>query len=387
MDFWRFSCGNWNKLNPIPPDQARWSVYGKLAQENLQYLWGVLEAAAKPSPGRTPNEQKIGDFFGACMNEPAVEQAGAAPLKPTLDAIAGLSTLKDLPPVLARMHLGSARSNAIFGFGAVAGFRQLRAGNRLRLGRRTGTARSRLLHQDRRRKVEETRAKYLAHVARMFELLGDAPAAAKAQAQTVMDIETALAKASLTRVELRDPYKLFHKMPRAKLAALTPSFGWAAYWKASGLADTGMVNVTEPAFYAEVETQLKARPIADWKTYLRWHAGAQSRALPLRRFRAGEFRFLQQTPARHQGAAAALEALRPAGGPESGRSAGAGLRGEDVHRRREGTGARHDQRDRNGDGSRPAPAPLDERTHTQKGAGKTARHGEQDRLPRPVARL
>jgi endothelin-converting enzyme/putative endopeptidase len=276
VDFWRFACGNWNKLNPIPPDQARWSVYGKMAQENLQYLWGVLEQAAKPAPARTANEQKIGDFFGACMDEPSVEKAGAAPLKPTMDAIAGLNTLKDLPPILARMHLGSARSNAIFGFGASQDFANSEQEIAFASAGGLGLP-DRDYYTKTDPKSEETRAKYLAHVARMFELLGDAPAAAKAQAQTVMEIETALAKTSLTQVELRDPYKQFHKMPRAKLVAMTPSFGWAAYWKASGLADTGMVNVTEPAFYAEVENQLKARPIADWKTYLRWHA-AHNRA-------------------------------------------------------------------------------------------------------------
>jgi endothelin-converting enzyme/putative endopeptidase len=276
VDFWRFACGNWNKLNPIPPDQARWSVYGKMAQENLQYLWGVLEQAAKPAPARTANEQKIGDFFGACMDEPSVEKAGAAPLKPTMDAIAGLNTLKDLPPILARMHLGSARSNAIFGFGASQDFANSEQEIAFASAGGLGLP-DRDYYTKTDPKSEETRAKYLAHVARMFELLGDAPAAAKAQAQTVMEIETALAKTSLTQVELRDPYKQFHKMPRAKLVAMTPSFGWAAYWKASGLADTGMVNVTEPAFYAEVENQLKARPIADWKAYLRWHA-AHNRA-------------------------------------------------------------------------------------------------------------
>src|SRR6266536_41134 len=92
-----------------------------------------------------------------------------------------------------------------------------------------------------------------------------------------MEIETALAKASLTQVELRDPYKQFHKMTRAKLVAMTPSLDWPVYWKAIGLAAAGMVNVTEPAFYAEVENQLKTRPIAQWKTYLRWHA-AHNRA-------------------------------------------------------------------------------------------------------------
>ena len=276
VDFWRYSCGHWNQLNPIPPDQARWSVYGKMAQENQQFLWGVLEQAAKPAAARSPNEQKTGDFFGACMDETAVEKAGAAPLKSTLDAIAGLSSLKDLPALLARIHLQSARSDAFFGFGSNQDF-----ANSEQVIAFAGAGGLGLPDRDYYTKTdaksEETRAKYLEHVARMFELLGDAPVTAKTEAQTVMEIETALAKASLTQVERRDPYKQFHKMTRAKLAAITPSFGWTGYWKASGLASKGMVNVTEPAFFAEVERQLKARPIAEWKTYLRWHV-AHNRA-------------------------------------------------------------------------------------------------------------
>jgi endothelin-converting enzyme/putative endopeptidase len=276
VDFWRYSCGNWNKLNPIPPDQPSWHVYSKMAQENLQFLWGVLEQAAKPTTARSANEQKIGDFFGACMDEAAVEKAGAAPLKATLDAIASLRTLRDLPPVLARMHLQSARSNPIFGFGSNQDFADSEQVIAFATAGGLGLP-DRDYYTKIDPKSEETRAKYLEHVSRMFALLGDTPTAAKTQAGTVMEIETALAKASLTQVELRDPYKQFHKMARAKLAAITPSFGWPAYWKASSLADAGMVDVTEPAFFAEVEKQLKVRPIAEWKTYLRWHA-AHNRA-------------------------------------------------------------------------------------------------------------
>ena len=271
VDFWRYSCGNWNRLNPIPPDQARWNVYGKLAQENQQFLWGVLEQAAKPAAGRSANEQKIGDFFGACMDEAAVEKAGAAPLRATLDAIAGITALQDLPPVLARIHLQAARSDPIFGFGSNQDFANAERVIAFATAGGLGLP-DRDYYTKTDPKSEETRAKYLEHVAHMLELLGDAPAAAKTEAQTVMEIETALAKASLTQVELRDPYKQFHKMTRANLATLTPSFDWTEYWKACGLALKGMVNVTEPTFFAEVENQLKARSLAEWKTYLRWHA-------------------------------------------------------------------------------------------------------------------
>src|SRR5450759_4582566 len=180
VDFWRYSCGNWNKLNPIPPDHASWHVYSKLAQENLQFLWGVLEQAASPAAARPANEQKIGEFFGACMNEAAVEKAGAAPLKATLDAIAGLATLQALPPVVARMHLQSARSNAIFGFGSSQDFANSEQVIAFASAGGLGLP-DRDYYTKTDAKSEETRAKYLEHVARMFELLGDAPAAAPAR--------------------------------------------------------------------------------------------------------------------------------------------------------------------------------------------------------------
>src|ERR1039458_8224423 len=98
----------------------------------------------------------------------------------------------------------------------------------------------------------------------MLRLLGDSEATAGAEAKTVMEIETALARASLTRVEKRDPYKQFHKLPRAGFVKLTPHFGWPAYWNAIGLPAPAVVNVTEPAFYKEVERQLGTRPVGDW---------------------------------------------------------------------------------------------------------------------------
>ncbi len=176
------------------------------------------------------------------MDEAAVEKAGAAPLKGMLDAIAGLNTPKDLPPVLAQMHLRSARSNPVFGFGSNQDFANSEQVIAFAAAGGLGLP-DRDYYTKTDAKSEETRAKYLEHVARMFELLGDAPAAAKAEAQTVMEMETALAKASLTQVELRDPYKQFHKMPRAKLAAMTPSFGWDAYWKARRKTSTFSTNI------------------------------------------------------------------------------------------------------------------------------------------------
>ena len=129
-------------------------------------------------------------------------------------------------------------------------------------------------------KSEETRQKYLLHVQKMFELLGDGPDTASAGSRTVLDIETALAKASLTRVDKRDPYKLYHKVTRAQFVALTPSFRWDRYFAAVGLPALAELNDTEPEFYKALEIQLRSRKIEEWRAYLRWHVvHAQARYL------------------------------------------------------------------------------------------------------------
>ncbi len=231
-DFYHYACGAWIKKNPIPPDQARWDVYSKLNEDNERFLWGILVEASKPLASRNLVETEIGDYFAACMDQAAVEKAGAASLKPELDAIHALHSVRDIPAYLGRQHLGMAGSGMLFGFGSNQDFED--SSRVIAFADAGGIG---LPDRDYYTKTDaksvETRQKYVQHVQRMFELLGEAPAPAKAHAQTVMDIETELAKASLTRVEKRDPYKLFHKMTPAQLQALTPSFRWAAYFKTS----------------------------------------------------------------------------------------------------------------------------------------------------------
>jgi putative endopeptidase len=269
-DFYHYACGAWIKKNPIPPDQARWDVYAKLSEDNERFLWGILVEASKPNASRNLVEAEIGDYFAACMDQSAVEKAGMAPLKPELDAIAALGSIRDLPAYLGRQHLAMAGDGMLFGFSSSQDYENssrviafLDAGG---LG-----LPDRDYYTKTDPKSQEIRQKYLEHVQRMFELLGETPSLAKAHAQTVMKIETELAKASLTRVEKRDPYKLFHKMTPAQVQALTPSFRWEAYFKTSEAPDTSVINVTEPAYFKEVQTLLMAHKLEDWKTYLRWH--------------------------------------------------------------------------------------------------------------------
>ncbi len=273
VDFYQYVCGGWKKNNPIPPDEASWSVYGKLENENAQFLWGILEDAAKPNPNRTDVQQKIGDYFAACMDTSAVDKAGMTPIKPTLDEIDALKSVSDVPAFLARAHRrasGYHGGSMMFYFTADQDFGDATKVIAFALGGGLGLPdRDYYLKTD--PKSVELRQKYLAHVEKMFTLLGDKPEAAAQAAKTVMDIETALAKASLTRVQKRDPYNLYHVMKVADLQKLTPEFNWQTYLDASGVRDVSQLNVTEPEFFKALDQELKSRPLADWKAYLRWH--------------------------------------------------------------------------------------------------------------------
>jgi endothelin-converting enzyme/putative endopeptidase len=117
-DFYKFSCGSWLQANPIPPDQSSWDVYRKIGVENQRFLWGILEELAGKTSGRTAVQQKLGDYFAACMNEEAVEKLGAQPLEPYFRLIDGMKSKRDLPAVLAKLHLDSGSSGLAFGFGS-----------------------------------------------------------------------------------------------------------------------------------------------------------------------------------------------------------------------------------------------------------------------------
>jgi endothelin-converting enzyme/putative endopeptidase len=268
-DFYQYSCGGWMKNNPIPADQSQWSVYGKLYQDNQRFLWGILDGFAKnPGTGNAVQRQ-IGDYFAACMDENAVEKLKAQPLEANLRLIDGVQSEHDLPLVLAKLHLETSGA-FFFNFGSsqdlVDSSQVIAFANAGGLGL---PDRDYYLKSD--AKSKEIRVKYLAHIQRMFELLGDTSATAAQEAATIMRLETALARASLSQVDKRDPYKLFHKMDAKHLQALTPGFDWSAYLLAIGLPQTNVFNVTEPAFYKALGKQWQATKIADMKTYLRWH--------------------------------------------------------------------------------------------------------------------
>jgi len=269
-DLYQFACGAWSKNNPIPGDQSRWSVYAKLANENQRYLWGVLNKLAAQTDGRSANQARLGDYFAACMNEDAVQAAGLKPLQPMLDRIAALADKKDLPALLASLQLAAGNDRLFFGFSSGQDFadatRQIAFASAGGLGL---PDRDYYLKSD--EKTLKIRTAYEAHVARMFELLGESREGSKAAARSVLATETVLAKASLSKVDKRDPYKTFHVVDARGLKALTPGFDWPAFQAALGTAPWhARYNVTEPAFFKAFAARLKAMSVADVKTYLRW---------------------------------------------------------------------------------------------------------------------
>ena len=273
VDLYQFSCGKWLEKNPIPADRSRWSVYAKMGDDNQRFLWGMLEEASRPVPGRDANAQKIGDYFAACMDEPAIEKAGSAPLKPALAAIAGLKSRPELASLLARLHQEGGGGSMFFGFGS--GQDPRNASQVIGFAGADGLglpSPEDYIKDD--AKSKETREHYRAYAQKLFELLGDSQAPRKAD--VVLRLETALAKASLTPVERRDPYKTAHPMKRKELQALTPSFHWDVYLKAFGQAGLDDFNVTEPKFFQEVEKQFATAPLDDLRTYLRFHLASEA---------------------------------------------------------------------------------------------------------------
>ena len=221
VDFFAYSCGGWIKNNPIPPDQSSWDTYSKMQDENLGRLRGILEAASAPDLKRNAVDQKIGDYYASCTDEKTIDAKGAEPLKPSLERIAGIKSKAEIAGMAAAM----VEDNVLFHFDSIQDFRD--ANQVIADADQGGLGlpdRDYYTKDD--AKSVELRKQYLAHVQKMFELLGDTPETATVEAQTVMRIETALAKASMTRVERRDPKALDHKMSTAELEKITPAFQW-----------------------------------------------------------------------------------------------------------------------------------------------------------------
>jgi putative endopeptidase len=269
QDFYRFANGEWLKKNPIPAAYPRWGRFDALAEANREHLRQILEKeAANRSAAPGSNEQKIGDFYASCMDEPRINADGAKPIQPELARIDAIQNAAGLRTEVGRLQALGIR--AVFRFGST----QDEKNSSQVIG---GADQGGLGLPDRDYysktddKSKQIREQYVEHIARMFELLGEDPTKAGADAKTILDLETKLAEASLTRVERRDPEKTYHKMDRGQLRKLTPNFSWESYFREIGYPGIQTVDVSAPKFFETVSQELKAEPLPAWKTYLRWH--------------------------------------------------------------------------------------------------------------------
>jgi putative endopeptidase len=267
-DFYQYADGGWLKANPIPAAYPAWGIANVLNEKNRDVVRDILEAAAKNTAARKgSNEQKVGDYYASCMDEAKIEAEGLKPIQAELDLAGSVKDQKSLQAEIAHLH--SFGYNALFGSGSNRDYKNsadtiigiFQGG----LGLPT---KDYYLKADDRSKM--IRDEYVKHVAKMFELMGDDSAKAASEAQAVMTLETKLAEASKAPVELRDPEKLYHRMPMASIKDLAPTFDWMSYFQtvAKSKAD---VNVATPDFFKAMDTQLTATSIPDWQTYLRWN--------------------------------------------------------------------------------------------------------------------
>lgn len=268
-DFFQFACGNWVKANPIPADQSRWGRFNELADRNRDTLKTILDDALAAGPGASTADQMLANFYGACMDETGIDGKGAEPMKPVLGLINAIESKTGLPALVAQLH--SYGINAFFGFGAEQDFKD--ATRVLAIAGQGGLGlpdRDYYFRDD--AKSKEQRDKYVAHLGRMFVLLGDGADAAGKNADTVMAIETSLAKNALDRVSQRDPNKIYHLMKTAEFAALSPAFDSEAYLKALKAPPVAEINVTEPEFVKGLSATIAEQSLGALKVYLTWQA-------------------------------------------------------------------------------------------------------------------
>jgi len=267
-DFYQYACGSWLKNNPVPADQSRWGTFEDLAERNRAVLHEILEDAAKPAANRDSATQKIGDYYAACMDEKAIDAKGLAALEPELDRIRNLKDKSQLAEEVAHLHRNGVA--ALFEFSSGQDFKN--SSEVIAQADQGGLGlpdRDYYLKTD--AKSVELRQKYVAHVERIFELAGEKPERAKADAAIVMKIETGLAQGALDLVSRRDPEKVYHKTTSRELAALDPDFRWNLYITASGAPAFQNLNVAWPDFFKALNAEIRSVSLDEWKTYLTWH--------------------------------------------------------------------------------------------------------------------
>jgi endothelin-converting enzyme/putative endopeptidase len=290
-DFYQFACGGWMKATAIPDDESRWTrSFSVIQEDNLKALRAILERDAAGDTKGDAYGRELGDFYASCMDEAGIEKRGTKDLGPELRRIDGVRDRKTLSKEIAHLH--SIGVGATFRVDSEADMKD--AAHMIASVSQGGLGlpdRDYYFRDDARSK--DIRAAYEKHVAATFELLGESAKQAAADAKTVLKVEAELAGASLTRVELRDPQKVYHRMTLEELKKLAPDLSWDAYLEGVGFPGLAAFNVAEPDFFKKLEAMSQSVPLPEWRTYLRWYlAAATSPYLP-QKFVDENFRFQQ----------------------------------------------------------------------------------------------
>ncbi len=285
-DFYKYACNKWIAANPIPADQVYWSTGSGLEIWNDNILRETMEANGKNDSKRTTVQQKIGDYWTACMDESGIEAAGLGPLQPELDRIAALKSKQEITLEIAHLHQlfpgaweqSDNQTNApFFGFTGQQDYDDAsKVVAQIDQGGLSLPNRDYYINTD--EKSVDTLKKYRAHIQKMFVLAGEAESQAAADAGVVVELETAMAKAQMDNIKRRDPKNINNKMDLAQVRALAPSIQWEVYLKAVNAPTTDHYIVTSPDFFRAEETLLAEHPLEHWKVYMRWQA--ISRAAP-----------------------------------------------------------------------------------------------------------
>src|SRR5579859_2629143 len=268
VDFYQFACGSWMKNNPIPSDQPRWSSFDVVHERNQQILHATLEKNSADNPSRSAVEREIGDFYYACMDEKTVNAKGIAALKTELDHIAAIQNRDQLIQRMAYIELLQGTS-PVFDFGSSPDLHDASMVIAdLDQGGILMPDRDYYIKDD--DKTKAIRDAYVTYMKKLFVLAGQSESQAAQSSQTILGIETELAKASLDRTTRRDPTVSDHKMSLDDAAALAPNLKlkqWVGY---AGIPSFTSLNVDNPDFLKQANVIFAKYPVDAWKTYLTW---------------------------------------------------------------------------------------------------------------------
>jgi endothelin-converting enzyme/putative endopeptidase len=266
-DFYKYACGNFAAVHPIPADRSRLGNFDLVYENNLFILHAILDKSAAGGASRTANEQKIGDFYSSCMDTAAIDREGLKLFQPELDRIAALKSKEELTGLLA--HDQMINVNALFGYGEQQDFKdatkQIAALDQGGLGLPERDYYLRTGVED-----EKIRQQYVAHIANTFKLLGEPDAKAAEDARQVMDLETALAKASMDVTSRRDPNNVYHMVLLTDLEKTAPAIDWSRLLQITKTPPVTDLNVTNPDFFKTLNALIESTPLDTLKTYLTW---------------------------------------------------------------------------------------------------------------------